>query len=261
MGMRKNFHYLAQSKYLICIAMIVLAYNISLNMIEVVWKAQLLQQFPNPTDLNAMNGKVLMCVGALSTILSFAITGNVTRIFGWTISALVTPVLLLITGALFFLSLVFKDSAFLSQFSYIIGSTPMMLIVLIGSVQNIFTRACKFTFFDTTKEIAFIPLSPESKLKGKAAIDGVVSRLGKSGSGWIHQVMILASGNASSSAPIVGAFLAIFFTGWIVAVRSLGKQFEELVQSTPRKTTPETRPAPTILVAEKGSAKETLIEA
>ncbi|MFZ4772371.1 MAG: Npt1/Npt2 family nucleotide transporter [Chlamydiia bacterium] len=254
MGMRKNFAYLARSKYLVCIAIIVLAYNISLNLIEVVWKDQLLLQFPNPTDLNAFNGKVFMWIGALSTILSLTLTGNVTRIFGWTVSALVTPVILLVTGALFFLCHYFRESQFLLQFSYLIGTTPLMLIVLIGSMQNVFSRACKFTFFDTTKEIAFVPLSPESKLKGKAAIDGVASRLGKSGSGVIHQSLILALGSVAMSTPFVGVFLGLFFFAWIAAVRSLGKQFDEL--SHPTNPTKE----PVNVHADEPQSKETLVQ-
>lgn len=254
MGMRKNFAYLARSKYLICIAIIVLSYNISLNMIEVVWKDQLHHQFPNPTDLNAFNGKVIWWIGALSTLLSLAVTGPVTRRFGWTVSALVTPVILLITGALFFFCHYFRETSFLNHLAMILGTTPLMLIVLIGSAQNVFSRACKFTFFDTTKEIAFIPLSPESKLKGKAAIDGVGSRLGKSGSGLIHQSLIITLGSVSMSTPVVGAFLGLFFMGWLAAVKSLGKQFDELSQSpveadtavaTPAST--ETKPAETLV--------------
>ncbi|MFI5334847.1 MAG: Npt1/Npt2 family nucleotide transporter, partial [Chlamydiales bacterium] len=40
MGLRKNFAYLAKSKYLICIAVIVVTYNIVINLTEVVWKDQ-----------------------------------------------------------------------------------------------------------------------------------------------------------------------------------------------------------------------------
>ncbi len=255
MGMRKNFAYLARSRYLIYIAIIVLSYNISLNMIEVVWKDQVQQLYPNPTEQNAFYGKVIWWIGAMSTFLSLSVTGPVTRRFGWTTSALVTPVILLISGALFFLCHYFRETPFLHQFSYILGATPLMLIVLIGSMQNVFSRACKFTFFDTTKEIAFIPLSPESKLKGKAAIDGVGSRLGKSGSGLIHQSLIITLGSVSMSTPIVGVFLGLFFISWITAVRSLGKQFDEL-SHTPN----EPAPATTETLA-PGETDETLVRA
>jgi AAA family ATP:ADP antiporter len=255
MGMRKNFAYLARSRYLIYIAIIVLSYNISLNMIEVVWKDQVQQLFPNPTEQNAFYGKVIWWIGAMSTFLSLAVTGPVTRRFGWTVSALVTPVILLISGALFFLCHYFRQTPFLHHFSYVLGATPLMLIVLIGSIQNVFSRACKFTFFDTTKEIAFIPLSPESKLKGKAAIDGVGSRLGKSGSGFIHQCLIITLGSVSMSTPVVGVFLGLFFISWITAVKSLGKQFDELSQSPEEPT-----PTPTE-TAEPTETDESLVRA
>lgn len=231
MGMRKNFAYLAKSKYLICIAIIVIAYNISLNMVEVIWKDQLVQRFPVPSELNAFNGQVLICIGILSTLLSFFV-GIVIRQFGWMVSAMVTPAILFITGALFFLSHFFKDGASLADVSSFLGTTPLTLVVLLGAMQNILSRSCKFTFFDNSKEIAFIPLSPESKLKGKAAIDGVASRLGKSGSGVIHQSLILLFGGVAMSTPVVGILLCAFFFAWMVAVRSLGRQFEGLSKET-----------------------------
>jgi AAA family ATP:ADP antiporter len=76
--------------------------------------------------------------------------------------------------------------------------------------------------------MAFIPLDRESKLKGKAAIDGVGSRLGKSGGSVIHQGLLLFFGTVGASAPYVGAlFLAVLLI-WILAVVSLGKQFDAL---------------------------------
>ena len=58
------------------------------------------------------------------------------------------------------------------------------------------SRGAKYSVFDATKEMSFVPLAPESKIKGKAAIDGVaVARLGKS------------SGSLHSSNPIGGFFV------------------------------------------------------
>ena len=69
------------------------------------------------------------------------------------------------------------------------------------------TRALKYTLFDATKELAFIPLSKECKLKGKAAIDGIGSRIGKSGGSIIHQGLLLCFGSVASSTPYVGVIL------------------------------------------------------
>lgn len=77
--------------------------------------------------------------------------------------------------------------------------------------------------------MAFIPLSHECKLKGKAAIDGVGSRLGKSGGSLIHQGLLMIFATVSSSAPYVATILMLVIVGWMMAVRSLGKQFASIV--------------------------------
>ena len=55
--------------------------------------------------------------------------------------------------------------------------------------------------------MAFIPLGHECKLKGKAAIDGVGSRFGKSGGSMIHQGLLMIFGTVSMSAPYVAVIL------------------------------------------------------
>ena len=68
MSMRKNFAYLAKSKYLICIALIVLTYNIAINLIEVVWKNQIKQLYPNPSEYNIYMGEVMTLMGIIATV-------------------------------------------------------------------------------------------------------------------------------------------------------------------------------------------------
>ena len=102
-----------------------------------------------------------------------------------------------------------------------------MLCVTLGSIQNCIARTSKYTFFDATKEIAFIPLSKESKLKGKAAIDGVGSRIGKSGGSMIHQSLILLLSSVGSSIPYVAIIFLVVAAVWMFAVFYLGKQFDQ----------------------------------
>jgi AAA family ATP:ADP antiporter len=241
MGMRKNFAYLAQSRYLIYIAILVLGYNISLNLIEVVWKDQLRTLCPDPADYNAYMGKVLIFIGLISTIVSAFICGNVIRKYGWTVSALFTPIILLVTGILFFSFLLFEHVPSVAVIASWLGSSPLGLCVFFGAMQNCFSRAGKFTFFDATKEIAFIPLSRESKLKGKAAIDGVGSRIGKSGGSLVHQCLLMIFGSVSLSTPYVAVILSLVFVVWIIAVRSLGHLFAKVSNEEP---VTRTAPAP-----------------
>lgn len=231
MGLRKNFALLAKSRYLLCIAIIVLTYNIAINLTEVIWKDQLHRLCPDPNDYQAYMGKVLIGVGILSTVMGL-FGGALLQRFNWTFTALIPPVTLLLTGVGFFSFLLFKDTS-LAAVSIFLGSTPLAMGVFFGSLQNCISRASKYTLFDATKELAFIPLSKEAKLKGKAAIDGVGSRLGKSGGAVIFQFMLITIGTVSMTIPYVAGILFIVISGWIVAVRSLGKQFNELMKREP----------------------------
>lgn len=228
MSMRKNFAYLAKSKYLICIALIVLCYNIGINLVEVVWKNQIKQLYPNANDYNVYMGEVMTWMGVIATVISIFITGNVIRRLSWTASALVTPVITLLAGFGFFFFALFNQTS-LAWFPFVAGMSPLMLSVLLGSIHNCTTRACKYTLFDATKEISFIPLSSESKLKGKAAIDGVGSRLGKSGGSVIHQGLLIMFSTVAASTPYVAGIFLIVVLVWVLSAISLGKQFDEVV--------------------------------
>lgn len=238
MGIRKNFSYLAKSKYLILIALIVVTYNISINLIEVVWKDQVKQLYPNPGEFNAYMGDMIFWIGVIATGVSLFVSGNVIRFFGWTASALVPPVVTLLTGVLFFICLLVSNESLLGL-AALAGMTPAMLALFFGSLQNCLARGSKYTLFDATKELAFVPLSPECKLKGKAAIDGVGSRIGKSGGSLIHQCLLMFFGSISLSTPIVGCILLFVVGGWILAVRGLGKQFNQLTTEHQTITVPE----------------------
>ena len=236
MGIRKNFKYLMKSKYLICIAVVVLMFNISLTLIEVVWKDQVKQLYPNPNDFNAYMSQILTWTGIIATLGAF-VSGSIMRKFSWTTNALIPPLIFLVTGVGFFSFLFFKDTA-LSSLALIMGATPLVIGVFFGSLQNILARASKYTLFDATKELSFIPLNKESRMKGKAAIDGFGSRLGKSGASVIHQGLIMTCGSITLSTPFVGGILVLVIGGWVAATRILGKEFHKLT------AVPETQEPP-----------------
>lgn len=229
LSFRESFSYLSNSKYLLCIAVIVVGYNLVINMVEVVWKDQLGMLYPNKADFNTYLNNLTTIMGIVSTITAIFMNKIITR-FGWTKTALITPVIMLVTCAGFFSFLFFKDSL-AGIVVTLTGTTPLAIAVFFGGAQNCLSKAAKYSVFDATKEMAYIPLSHESKLKGKAAIDGVGSRFGKSGGSLIHQGLLFIFSTLTASAPYVAAILmgAIFF--WIGAAKSLGRQFDALVAS------------------------------
>ena len=244
MSMRENFAYLRKSKYLLYLAMIVLAYNVAINLVEVIWKDQVKQLHPDPCDFNAYMSQVTVVTGVISFFLSLLVSGQAIRRFGWTFAALLTPIIVLTTSAGFFFS--FFGSKGLIGLAAAIGASPLGLIVFLGSAQNCFARASKFTLFDSTKEMAFIPLTMESKLKGKAAIDGVGSRLGKSGGSVVHQGLLMIFGSIAASAHIVAMILFGIIMLWTMAVLALGKRFKAATEEQPEEIpipTPQTSSA------------------
>lgn len=235
LSVRDSFAYLMRSKYLISIAIIVVAYNLVINLVEVVWKHEVKALYPNPNDYNWYMNQVTTVTGILATLTALFISGNSVRKYGWTFTAMLAPLILFLTSIGFFGFFFLKGS--LSEIIFpFITSTPLAIVVFFGSAQNILSRAAKYTVFDATKEMAFVPLSSESKIKGKAVVDGVCSRLGKSGGSLIHQTLLLTFSTITASAPYVAGFLFTAIGTWMVATRVLGKQFMALTSSTP--TTP-----------------------
>lgn len=232
LSLRDSFRYLARSKYLISIAVIVISYNIVINLVEVLWKHEVKELYPNPSDYNAYMGHVKIWIGAFATFASLFISGNSIRKFGWTATAMMTPIVLLLTSVGFFAFFFMKDQP-VASWSIFSQMTPLTLVVFFGSAQNVLSRAAKYTVFDSTKEMAFVPLTAESKLKGKAAIDGVCSRLGKSGGSVIHQSLLVTFYTFTASAPYVAAVLFGIILVWLGAIRVLGLKFAEITQTAP----------------------------
>jgi AAA family ATP:ADP antiporter len=114
------------------------------------------------------------------------------------------------------------------------GATPLAIVVFFGSAQNILSRAAKYTVFDVTKEMAFVPLTPEDQLKGKPIVDGICSRLGKSGGSVIHQGLLVTFSTITASAPYVAGVLLSIIGVWIGATRVLGKKFTALTSGAPK---------------------------
>lgn len=226
-SLRESLSYLSQSKYLLCIAVLVISYNLVINLVEVVWKDQLRELYPDSTDYNIYLNKLTLTMGIISTSTSFFIA-KIIGGAGWTRTALITPVLMLVTSAGFFGFGFFRG--YMGEVIFMLtGMTPLAIAVFFGSAQNCLSKAAKYSVFDATKEMAFIPLDHDVKLKGKAVIDGVGSRFGKSGGSVIHQVLLMLLGSFSASMPYVALILFGAIGLWMMAVRVLGVEFAALV--------------------------------
>ncbi len=226
LSMRESIKYILRSPYLVPLAIIVLGYNISINFTDVLWKEQLKRFFTDPNEMLEHMNKITVGIGILATMGGVLFSLMVTRL-GWTFTAMITPFVMTMMAIGFF-TFMFCGDALMALSSTLFGLTPFAMTVYCGSLQNCLSKASKYSVFDATKELAFLPLSEESKLKGKAAIDGLGSGIGKSGSSLTYQGFIILLGSVALSTPYIAVILFAILLAWIFCVVSLGKQFKRM---------------------------------
>ncbi|PSC70569.1 ADP,ATP carrier chloroplastic-like [Micractinium conductrix] len=224
MGVAESFTFLAKNPYIRDLAFLVVAYGISINLVEVTWKSKIKAQFPNPNDYSAFMGDFSTATGAV-TFTMMIVSRWIFSKFGWGMAALITPTVLLITGIIFFALVLFSGP--LEPSLAALGMTPLYAAVLVGAAQNIFSKSSKYSLFDPCKEMAYIPLDQETKTKGKAAIDVICNPLGKSGGALIQQFMIIGFGSLAASTPYLGLILLGIVGMWLYAAKDLDWRFAE----------------------------------
>ncbi|KAL2462737.1 hypothetical protein Fot_53974 [Forsythia ovata] len=227
MGTMESIKFLVSSRYIRDLATLVVAYGISINLVEVTWKSKLKAQFPTPNEYSSFMGDFSTATG-IATFIMMLLSQWIFDKHGWGVAAKITPTVLLLTGVGFFSLIMFGDplAPALAKF----GMTPLLAAVYVGAMQNIFSKSAKYSLFDPCKEMAYIPLDEDTKVKGKAAIDVVCNPLGKSGGALIQQFMILTFGSLASSTPYLGGILLVIVLAWLAAAKSLDGQFTALRQ-------------------------------
>lgn len=225
------FRYLRSSKYLTYIVIIVISYNIVYNLADTMWAHRVREVYQNSKDFNTYMNQITSMTGIIAVVFAFILSGNVIRYYGWTITALITPIIWLVTSVGSFSGLIFSSDVIIDVLGTFI-SNPANLFLFLGSAQICFGRACKYTLFDETKEIAFIPLSQENQRKAKAVVDGLASRVGKSGGSLIYIVLLMQVDNFASTMPYVATIILAGIVLWIYAVISLGKIINNTIKDS-----------------------------
>jgi len=236
------FAYLIESPYMVYITILVVAYNIVYNLADVLWTYQISQRYPAASDFNAYMNSVTTYTGMFATLSGLILSGNVIRRYGWTVTAFITPLIWLITSVGFFVCMLFGSNPILSDTLFALFNVPVYSLVLFfGSAQICLGRAAKYTVFDETKEIAFIPLPKDEQRKGKAVVDGIASRFGKSGGSLTIQVLLVLCGELALTVPYIAGLFLVVMALWLFAVRRLGKLVARSVDSTPTPAKAEPR--------------------
>jgi AAA family ATP:ADP antiporter len=165
------------------------------------------------------------------SLIVVIIGGNILRLFKWVTAAMITPILMFVAGSLFFAFILFRDS--FTGLLTAIGSNPVSCAVTLGASILILTKSTKYALFDWTKEMAYIPLDEEMKVKGKVIVEVVGGRLGKAGGACIQSGLMMVIGifsvNAVKLTDIAPYLFGIFLVVcglWMFAVKCLSKKIE-----------------------------------
>ncbi|MDR3316970.1 MAG: NTP/NDP exchange transporter [Puniceicoccales bacterium] len=231
MSLVESFKTIFTSPYLGLIAVLVISYGVSINFVEGVWKSQLKLRYTHPNDYNYFMSQFTFWTGIVSMVMMF-VGGNILRMFRWLTAAVITPALLLVLGSLFFAFVLFESN--MKPFLQYFGLTSLAMAVIFGAIVNVAVKSTKYALFDLTKEMAYIPLDEEMKVKGKAVVDVLGGRLGKSGgAGFQTTLFILMPGvTYFQIAPFVAVAFIVVCTVWIISVKCLSRRIESIAKDT-----------------------------
>jgi len=225
LSIRESIRYISNSKYLLCMAVIVLGYNIAINVTDILWKEQITKFFTDRNEMLVHMNMITVGTGIVATLGGALFSLMVNRL-GWTFVAMLTPLVMTVMAIGFFTFLFCGDA--LTGFAMtLFGASPFALTVYFGSLQNCLSKAGKYSVFDASKELAFLPLDSDSKLRGKAAIDGLGSGVGKSGASSAYQGLMILFGGLAASTPYISGILFVVLIAWIVSVVKLGGMFKK----------------------------------
>jgi len=231
LSIAESFRYILNNPYLGLIAVLVLSYGVAINLVEGVWKGQIKIAFPDKNDYNMFMGQFSTWTGAI-TILLMVVGNNILRRLSWLKAAIITPIMVLVTSTIFFF--VVWNGTKSTPLAPLWGTTVVLVAVIVGQIQNVLSKGTKYSLFDSTKQMAYIPLDSESKVKGQAAVEVIGGRAGKSGGAAIQSTLLaVIGGNVSlaSLAYILGPVVIITCLIWTFSVIGLSRRFTALVES------------------------------
>ncbi len=222
----KYFGHIFTSKYLGLIALSVFAFGSILHLLTILhqtysYNMQELGKL-NPESYTMLVNKItiistsfgfLFSVGAM--ILSIYLLKN----HGWFKAALVTPIMTILTA--FVLMYVTYDESLSKEFSPVSYGLVFVLMMMVKQIKSF--------FFKPIKEMAYIPLKQEMKVKGKAFIDLFVERFA-----FVFGSMVFAVSNfinpvgynIESIIYKVALLIIILSLVYLVAIWALAPKFE-----------------------------------
>mmetsp|Transcript_53186 Transcript_53186/g.64094 ORF Transcript_53186/g.64094 Transcript_53186/m.64094 type:complete len:593 (+) Transcript_53186:27-1805(+) len=215
-SLKESIHELSNNSELRSIATIVFCYYSCLEFTEVLWKGILRKQYPSKSTYMLFMGNFSQVVGWCAVILQI-LAPHIIRGVGWKGASLLVPLSMGVLAMPFFACVSLSEKL----------DIPIRITFLIGTAQSVINKISKYALFDPLKEMAYIPLGHDAKVKGKAAVELMGSKLGKSYGSATQQILVVVMGGTIlRCAPALGMLYILGIFVWSRSVLSLGKMFE-----------------------------------
>lgn len=217
----ESFQVLKASKRLIFVLFMVMGYGLVINLLESMFKGQVKALYPNPSDYNGIMAKYFEGVGWISIVL-MPVSAWVLKKYGWLRMSVVTPLVCAVTTLIFFSLLLGQEH--LEVLALPMGLTPLALVVGSGFLANCFSKGTMYAFYEPSKELVYVPMSQDQRVKGKAAVDLIGTRLGKASGSLVQQFLLIATaGTQLTIAPYVTGVFIVAALGWLVSIYALDR--------------------------------------
>ena len=213
------------------IAILIMAYGVTINLVEVQWKNQLgLWYAGDKGGYNWFMGQFSTLTGITTILFGLFLGSNILRRVSWFSAAIITPLVIAVGGILFF-CFIFSD-AFVQFVMEYMSVTAIAAASCLGAIIVVFSKAIKYILFDSTKEMAYIPLDDELKTKGKAAVDVIGGRAGKAGGAFTQSTLMIlfATKDVVTIAPQAFFVFAVVCVAWFFAVKVLSRKVDEAMK-------------------------------
>lgn len=242
-GFAEGIKKMAQSKLLIQMCFIVVAYNICTNLVDTVFKSSMKiasqknnQQAGSYVMYKQAQNQIfiaLIVIGILTTPFSQCL-----QKFGWFFVGAITPTVTA-TIAFFFLALAVYNTAadnknHVAIFNNLFGGMTNLadLECKVGQAAVTAFKVTKYAFFDLAKEALSMRLDKENRPGYKAIYDGICGKLGKSGGGYLVMLLFMVTNSLDirESAQYIFVLLLIMSSIWLYSVKYLSGKYNESLQ-------------------------------
>lgn len=233
-SLKESFRHVLSSPYLGYIALMVAGYGLCQNLMGLIWKRQIKMAFPDPLEFASFMGDFYSITGWTTVFILF-FAKNIIYRFGWFKGAIATPLAMLIMVSLF-LSFIFFEE-FVTPVSAFFAISPLILTVFAGSGQQLFTKSSKYALFDPSKEMAYIPLDDDLKVKGKATVDVTGHLFSKALGGYAASILLIitAASDLITLIPYFSTIVYLTVFAWIISVFKLNKRYKAMVELRKRE--------------------------